>query len=144
MKNCMKVSFDAISQNEALARTLAAAFAAQLDPTIEELADIRTAVSEAVTNAIIHGYGNRGGTVTMECTLDEDAFTITVRDEGRGIENVELAMQPFYTSAPELERSGMGFSVMQAFMDSVAVDSAPGRGTAVTMKKRIGAVRNDE
>lgn len=144
MKNVMNVNFSAISQNESLARTLAAAFAAQLNPTIEELTDIRTAVSEAVTNAVIHGYGGRGGTVTMDCTVEGEVFSIDVIDTGRGIEDVELAMQPFYTSAPELERSGMGFSVMQAFMDEVRVRSSPGYGTTVTMKKRIRPVKDDD
>ncbi|HWQ57602.1 MAG TPA: anti-sigma F factor [Clostridia bacterium] len=143
MKNYMNASFSAISQNESLARTLAAAFAAQLNPTIEELTDIRTAVSEAVTNAIIHGYGGRGGTVSMNCAVEGDVFSVDIIDTGRGIEDVELAMQPFYTSAPELERSGMGFSVMQAFMDEVRVRSSPGYGTTVSMKKRVNAVRND-
>ena len=143
MKNMMSVSFSAISQNESLSRTLAAAFAAQLNPTIEELTDIRTAVSEAVTNAIIHGYSNRGGTVTMNCSVEGSVFSVDVIDTGRGIDDIELAMQPFYTSAPELERSGMGFSVMQAFMDEVKVRSMPGYGTTVSMKKRVSAVRDD-
>ncbi len=143
MKNMMSVSFSAISQNESLSRTLAAAFAAQLNPTIEELTDIRTAVSEAVTNAIIHGYGGRGGTVTMNCAIEGDVFAVDIIDTGRGIEDIALAMQPFYTSAPELERSGMGFSVMQAFMDEVKVRSVPGCGTTVSMKKRISAVRDN-
>ena len=136
-KNHMRLFFPALSQNEAFARTAAAAFAAQLDPTIEELTDIRTAVSEAVTNAIIHGYGGRGGEVEMECETEGDSFTVRIRDRGRGIDDVPRAMQPFFTSAPELERSGMGFSVMQAFMDDVRVTSAPGEGTSVEMKKRI-------
>ncbi len=143
MKNNLNASFSAISQNESLARTVAAAFAAQLNPTIEELTDIRTAVSEAVTNAIIHGYSNRGGTVTMNCFVEGSVLSVDVIDTGRGIEDIELAMQPFYTSAPELERSGMGFSVMQAFMDEVKVHSMPGYGTTVSMKKRISAVRDD-
>ncbi|HOG00972.1 MAG: Anti-sigma F factor [Firmicutes bacterium ADurb.Bin248] len=143
MKNNLNASFSAISQNESLARTIAAAFAAQLNPTIEELTDIRTAVSEAVTNAIIHGYSNRGGTVTMNCSVEGSVFSVDVIDTGRGIDDIELAMQPFYTSAPELERSGMGFSVMQAFMDEVKVRSMPGYGTTVSMKKRVSAVRDD-
>lgn len=143
MKNNLNASFSAISQNESLARTIAAAFAAQLNPTIEELTDIRTAVSEAVTNAIIHGYSNRGGTVTMNCCVEGSVFSVDVIDTGRGIDDIELAMQPFYTSAPELERSGMGFSVMQAFMDEVKVRSMPGYGTTVSMKKRVSAVRDD-
>ena len=143
MKNNLNASFSAISQNESLARTIAAAFAAQLNPTIEELTDIRTAVSEAVTNAIIHGYSNRGGTVTMNCSVEGSVFSVDVIDTGRGIDDIELAMQPFYTSAPELERSGMGFSVMQAFMDEVKVRSMPGYGTTVSMKKRVSAVKDD-
>ncbi len=143
-ENEMQVRFPSISQNESFARTVAAAFAAQLNPTIEELTDIRTAVSEAVTNAIIHGYRGMRGMVTMECSIEGNTFAVTVRDEGRGIADVPLAMQPFYTSMPNLERSGMGFAVMEAFMDSVAVESELGRGTAVTMKKEIVAVGCDE
>lgn len=145
MVNHMELSFDSISQNESFARAVAAAFATQLNPTIEELSDIRTAVSEAVTNAIVHGYGNNGGrTVYMGCTMQGDVFEITVRDEGRGMENVSLAMQPFYTTMPGTERSGMGFSVMEAFMDGLRVESEPGRGTKVIMTKVIGSVRDDE
>lgn len=142
IRNRMKLSFAAISQNESFARTVAAAFSAQLDPTIEELTDIRTAVSEAVTNAIIHGYGGRGGTIEMECSLGERCFAVAISDHGCGIADVEQAMQPFFTSAPELERSGMGFSVMQAFMDTVNVVSSPGNGTRVEMTKLI-SVRDD-
>lgn len=137
-ENHMELRFCSISQNEALARSVAAAFAVQLNPTIEELTDIRTAVSEAVTNAIIHGYDNRPDkTVSMECHIEGEVLTIRVRDEGRGIEDVELARQPFYTTQPDMERSGMGFSVMEAFMDQVRVESAPGRGTTVTLQKRV-------
>lgn len=142
--NEMQVSFLGISQNEAFARMAAAAFASQLNPTIEELTDIRTAVSEAVTNAIIHGYGGKRGIVTMRCTIKDRCFTVTVRDEGKGIADVPLAMQPFYTSMPNLERSGMGFAVMEAFMDRVTVESELGHGTAVTMEKQIAAVGCDE
>lgn len=142
--NEMQVSFLGISQNEAFARMAAAAFASQLNPTIEELTDIRTAVSEAVTNAIIHGYGGKRGIVTMRCTIKDRCFTVTVRDEGKGIADVSLAMQPFYTSMPNLERSGMGFAVMEAFMDRVTVESELGHGTAVTMEKQIAAVGCDE
>lgn len=136
--NRLRTSFPSLSQNEALARGVAAQFLMQLDPTVEELSDVRTAVSEAVTNAIVHGYGGPGGEVEMELSSDDGTVTVTVSDKGRGIEDVALAMQPFYTSMPEAERSGMGFAVMQAFMDSVKVESAPGSGTVVTMKKRIG------
>ena len=123
---------------------VAAAFASQLNPTIEELTDIRTAVSEAVTNAIIHGYRGMRGMVGMDCTISGRTFTVTVRDEGHGIPDVKLAMQPFYTSVPNLERSGMGFAVMEAFMDSVTVESKVGCGTTVTMQKEIAAVGCDE
>lgn len=143
--NRMELSFSSISQNEAFARAAAAAFVTQLNPTIAELTDIRTAVSEAVTNAIIHGYGNDPARlVYMACSISGRAVELTVRDEGRGIEDVELARQPFYTTVPSLERSGMGFAVMEAFMDEVRVESEPGRGTAVTMLKRIGAEGEDE
>lgn len=137
LRNSMQLSFDAISQNESFARTVAAAFLAQLNPTIEEMTDVRTAVSEAVTNAIIHGYEGHGGTVYMDCTVEDYDFSVIIRDTGKGIEDVPLAMQPFFTSLPSMERSGMGFSVMEAFMDSVVVNSKPGGGTEVIMKKRI-------
>ena len=138
-KNSMELSFDSISQNESLARSVAAAFSAQLNPTI------RTAISEAVTNAIIHGYGNDPTQkVYMRCTSEDRLLTFEIEDKGKGIENVALAMQPFYTTEPNLERSGMGFSVMEAFMDDVRVESEPGNGTRVTMKKSISAVREDE
>ncbi len=143
-QNEMHLSFTGLSQNESFARMAVAAFATQLNPTIEELTDIRTAVSEAVTNAIVHGYESRGGIVYMDCYIKDRMFEVIVRDEGRGIEDVALAMQPFYTSMPNLERSGMGFSVMQAFMDSLHVSSSPGKGTTVSMKKLIPAVSGDE
>ncbi len=145
MRNHMELTFDSISQNESFARAVAAAFAAQLNPTIAELSDIRTAVSEAVTNAIVHGYGNDASkTVNMSCSIQDDMFEVVVQDGGKGMENVSLAMQPFYTTMPGTERSGMGFSVMEAFMDGLEVISSPGKGTKVTMKKRIGLVREDE
>ncbi|MDR0840318.1 MAG: anti-sigma F factor [Christensenellaceae bacterium] len=143
-ENRMQLRFGSISQNESFARTVAAAFAAQLNPTIEELTDIRTAVSEAVTNAIIHGYENNPNrAVELRCSICGDMLTIVVADEGKGIEDVMLAMQPFYTSVPSLERSGMGFAVMEAFMDDVRVESAPGQGTKVTMQKHIAVVGCD-
>ena len=109
------------------------------NPTLEELSDIKTAISEAVTNAILHGYNQDGiGKVHMRFEREEDSFTFMVWDEGVGIENVEQAMEPLYTSRPELERSGMGFSFMEAFMDSLAVESEPGKGTKVTMTKSLG------
>lgn len=135
--NEMKLEFPSKSTNEAFARIVAAAFVSQLDPTLEELADIKTAVSEAVTNAIIHGYENKNGTIRMNCKLYEDSVEIAVIDEGKGIENIEQARQPLYTSKPEMERSGMGFTVMESFMDSVEIISEPGKGTAVVMVKKI-------
>ena len=136
--NEMQLEFMSLSQNESFARSCAAAFCTQLNPTIEELSDIRTAVSEAVTNAIIHGYESRPGTVYMRCAIEGDRFLVSVRDEGVGIRDIELARQPFFTTRPELERSGMGFTVMEAFMEEVQITSAPGTGTTVTMAKRIG------
>ncbi len=137
MKNTMHLEFPSLSQNESFARSAAAAFLSQLNPTVEELSDVRTAVSEAVTNAIIHGYEDTEGRIVMDCAVEEDVFTVSVRDEGAGIRDIELARQPFYTSRPELERSGMGFTVMEAFMEEVDVTSQTGRGTTVTMRKRI-------
>ena len=131
------VEFISLSQNEGFARSVAAAFASQLNPTVEELSDIRTAVSEAVTNAIIHGYEDVMGVISMDCAIDGDMFTVTIRDQGVGIRDIELARQPFYTTRPELERSGMGFTVMEAFMEEVAIESVPGQGTTVTMRRRI-------
>lgn len=137
MDNHIKLEFISLSQNEALARTVAAAFASSLDPTIEEIADIRTAVSEAVTNAIVHGYKNTVGIVTLECTLEGRLLTVRISDTGRGIENIEEAMQPFFTTDAEHERTGMGFAVMKAFTDSLDVKSEVGSGTVVTMKKYL-------
>ena len=138
MHNEMEVRFLSLSGNVALARAVAVSFAAQMNPGIEELSDIRTAVSEAVTNAIIHGYNqDRDRVVTMQMEIEDELLTVIVKDEGCGIGDVALARKPFYTSKPELERSGMGFSVMEAFMDSVDVQSALGCGTTVTMRKRI-------
>ena len=135
--NEMKLEFLSKSTNEAFARITVAAFAAQLDPTIEELADIKTAVSEAVTNAIIHGYEEKKGIVKVRCQIINDELTIEISDNGQGIENIELAKQPLYTTKPNLERSGMGFTIMESFMDEVEIESIVGMGTKVTMKKRI-------
>lgn len=137
--NKMDLDFMSKSTNEGFARAAVAAFAAQLDPTLEELADIKTAVSEAVTNAIIHGYGSDLGTVHISCEIVGKTFFVTVSDRGRGIENLAQAMQPLYTGSPEMERSGMGFTVMETFMDSLEAESAPGIGTTVRMQKTIGA-----
>ena len=129
-ENEMKLEFLSKSSNEAFARIAVAAFAAQLDPTIEEMADIKTAVSEAVTNSIVHGYENTSGIVKVACKI----FANTIE---KGIENIELARKPLYTSKPNLERSGMGFTIMESFMDEVSVDSVLGLGTKITMKKII-------
>ena len=135
--NEMKLEFLSKSSNEAFARITVAAFAAQLDPTIEELADIKTAVSEAVTNAIIHGYEEKKGVVKIRCQIIDKELIIEISDNGQGIENVELAKQPLYTTKPNLERSGMGFTIMESFMDYIEIESIVGMGTKVTMKKKI-------
>ena len=136
--NRMKLEFLSIPENESFARIAVSAFAVQMDPTLDVLADIKTAVSEAVTNAIVHGYPDRLGVVTVEAALEENGvLKITVSDAGKGIADVAQAMQPFFTTQPEKERSGMGFSVMQTFMDRVSVESVPGEGTAVYMAKRL-------
>lgn len=139
IKNKVNISFLSKSENEGFARMCVAALLAQADPTIEELADVKTAVSEAVTNSIVHGYSGTQGEIHMECTLEEKLITIVVKDNGKGIEDVEKAREPLFTTNPEMERSGMGFTVMETFMDSVEVESIVGIGTKVTMKKRIGA-----
>ena len=136
-ENEMKLEFISKSSNEAFARITVAAFASQLDPTIEEMADIKTAVSEAVTNCIVHGYENSMGIVKIICKIISNSIEIEISDTGKGIENVELARKPLYTSKPNLERSGMGFTIMESFMDEVYVDSVLGLGTKVTMKKII-------
>ncbi len=135
--NQMVVEFDSVSKNESFARVVVAAFVARLNPTLEEIADIKTAVSEAVTNSIIHAYENKDGRIRIETHIVEDTVTVVVTDYGTGIENIEKAMEPMYTSKPELERSGMGFAFMEAFMDELFVDSEVGKGTTVTMRKVI-------
>lgn len=135
--NEMRLEFTSKTSNEAFARVTVAAFASQLDPTIDELSDIKTAVSEAVTNSIIHGYGEEDGTVIVEAKIFKNNIEITITDNGKGIENVEMAMKPLYTSKPDLERSGMGFTIMESFMDEIKVESAIGFGTKVIMKKSI-------
>lgn len=139
-ENEMKLEFPSKSENESFARVVVAAFAAQLDPTIEEIADVKTAVSEAVTNSIIHGYEGETGLITIECKIEGKKLIVAVSDEGKGIEDIELAMQPLYTSRPELERSGMGFTVMETFMDSLKVESTPNIGTRVTMVKEFKSI----
>ena len=138
MDNEMKLEFKSKSSNEAFARIAVAAFASQLDPTLEEISDIKTAVSEAVTNCIIHGYDGKDGVVHINCKLYENTIDIEVIDYGKGIENLEVAKQPLYTSKPELDRSGMGFTIMENFMDEFSVESIVNVGTKVKMKKHIG------
>lgn len=136
-KNAMSLEFDSKSENESFARIVVAAFAAQLNPTIEEIADIKTAVSEAVTNSIIHGYDSREGKIVLTCTIEGSKITVSVMDKGKGIEDIKQAMEPLYTTKPEMERSGMGFAFMEAFMDELEVLSAPGEGTTIIMTKTI-------
>ncbi|KPV56647.1 anti-sigma F factor [Paenibacillus sp. A3] len=137
-RNFMTLKFASRSENESFARVTVAAFVSQLDPTLDELTDIKTVVSEAVTNSIIHGYDNRpDGIVTITAELEGDTVFITVTDEGAGIEDLDLAKQPLYTSKPELERSGMGFTIMENFMDAIEVTTTLGTGTTIRMKKRI-------
>lgn len=138
IKNEMKLEFLSKSSNEAFARIAVAAFASQLDPTIEEIADIKTAVSEAVTNSIIHAYPNRDGIIKIHSKLYENEVEIEISDTGDGIENVAEAREPLYTTKGNLERSGMGFTIMESFMDNLVVESIVGLGTKITMKKRIG------
>lgn len=136
--NEMQTTFLSVAENESFARVVIAAFAVQLSPTVSEIADIKTAVSEAVTNAIVHGYEGTRGMVTLRATIqDRNLLTIEIQDSGKGIPDVSKAMEPFYTTHPEQERSGMGFAVMQTFMDDLMVQSTPGSGTTVRMSKRI-------
>lgn len=135
--NEMKLEFLSKANNEAFARITVAAFASQLDPTIEEISDIKTAVSEAVTNSIVHGYEDKIGIINLKCKIHENEITIEISDTGKGIENIEMAKQPLYTTRPNLERSGMGFTIMESFMDELSVESILGLGTKVTMKKKI-------
>ena len=136
--NEMALEFDSRSQNEGFVRVAVAAFATQLNPTLEEVADLKTAVSEAVTNVVIHAYREKTGKVRIECSVREKEMTVTVIDYGVGIENIEKAMEPLYTTRPELDRSGMGFAFMEAFMDKLEVESELGQGTTVRMKKKFG------
>ena len=136
-KNKMQLEILSKSNNEAFARITVAAFAAQLDPTIEEISDIKTAVSEAVTNSIIHGYENKEDIIKINAYIYDNTLRIEISDQGKGIEDIEIAKQPLYTTKPELERSGMGFTIMDNFMDSLKVESVLGMGTKVTMEKKI-------
>ena len=156
MEKVMKVQLEGVLENQGLARAIAVAYASQFDPTIDELTEIKTAVSEAVTNAIIHGYENfygynrhgeanpafqaiHPGKVKVYCCLENGVLCVEVTDTGKGIEDLDKAMEPLFTTRPELERSGMGFAFMEAFMDELEVESTPGKGTCVHMKKKLGS-----
>ncbi|MBQ7944437.1 MAG: anti-sigma F factor [Lachnospiraceae bacterium] len=142
VKKEIRLEFDAISENEALARVVIAAFLTQLDPTLEELQDVKTAISEAVTNAIIHAYQEKGGRIVMSAALTGDELEVRIEDYGIGIENVQKAMEPLFTTSPETERAGMGFAFMEAFMDKLEVESTVGVGTKICMRKKFYPVRN--
>ena len=139
--NEMQLIFDSRSSNESFARVTVAAFMTSLNPTVEEVSDVKTAVSEAVTNAVIHGYENEVHNIYIRCRTEGRTLYLEIEDEGKGIEDVKKAMEPLYTTKPELDRSGMGFSCMEAFMDRLEVLSAPGKGTTVKMEKTIGKGR---
>lgn len=139
--NEMQLIFDSRSSNESFARVTVAAFMTSLNPTVEEVSDVKTAVSEAVTNAIIHGYENEVHNIYIRCRTEEQTLYLEIEDQGKGIEDVGQAMEPLFTTKPELDRSGMGFSFMEAFMDSLEVISKPGKGTLVKMTKTIGKGR---
>lgn len=133
----LRMEIESLSRNEEFARVVVSVFMARMNPTLEELDDVKTAVSEAVTNAVIHGYQGNGGIICLEVEILKQELTVTVRDTGIGIPNIVQAMEPMFTTDPEGERSGMGFSFMEAFMDEVRVESEPDKGTVVTMKKKI-------
>ena len=133
----LRMEIESLSRNEEFARVVVAVFMARMNPTLEELDDVKTAVSESVTNAVIHGYQGNGGIIYLEVEILKQELTVTVRDTGIGIPNISQAMEPMFTTDPEGERSGMGFSFMEAFMDEVRVESEPDKGTVVTMKKKI-------
>lgn len=137
-KNRFYMEVESRSQNEEFARVVVAVFMSRMDPTLEEVDDVKTAVSEAVTNAVIHGYRNGSGIIYIESEIEGKELTVSVKDTGAGIPDIEKAMEPMYTTDTTGERSGMGFSFMEAFMDQVQVESEPGRGTLVTMRKKIG------
>ena len=134
----MRIEFESCSSNEAFARTVVAAYITRLNPTLEELSDVKTAVSEAVTNAIIHGYESGPGSIFMTCNIHNNDVEIEIEDFGVGIADIDKAMEPLYTTRPEWERSGMGFAFMEAFMDRLEVVSEPGKGTSVHMVRRLG------
>lgn len=139
MTNEMILKFPARSENEIFARNAVAAFCLPLNPTLSELSDVKTAVSEAVTNCIVHGYRGGSGWITLACRTEGDTLFLEISDEGRGIDDVERALEPFFTTLPGEERSGMGFTIMQAFMSGFSVESRTGEGTKVRMSKQFGA-----
>jgi len=143
-RNEMDMYFDSKSENESFARMVVAAFITYLDPTLEEMSDIKTAVSEAVTNCVIHGYNNGPGKIHMRCKIEDKTLRIEIDDEGVGIVDIRKAMEPLYTTKSDLERSGMGFAFMEAFMDDLRVESVPGKGTKVVMEKLLGICINEE
>ena len=136
-ENSMKLEFLSKSTNESFARVAVASFISQLDPTLEELSDIKTVISEAVTNSIVHGYEDTIGKIYISVYINDREVTIEVKDKGKGIEDIEKAKEPLYTSKPQLERSGMGFTIMESFMDKLVVKSSPGKGTTIIMKKKV-------
>ncbi len=142
MNNSMKTEFLSLSENESFARCVVSAFISQLNPTLEEIEDIKTAVSEAVTNIVVHAYGDDTGMVYISCELTDDTATITIKDTGCGIEDIKLARTPLYTASKDTERSGLGFTVMETFMDTLDVKSEKGTGTTVTMTKKIQSKKN--
>ena len=139
--NEMQLIFDSRSSNESFARVAVAAFMTALNPTVEEVSDVKTAVSEAVTNAVIHGYENEVKSIYIRCRTEGKTLYLEIEDKGKGIEDVKQAMEPLFTTKPELDRSGMGFSFMEAFMDRLEVTSVPGQGTVVKMQKTLGEGR---
>ena len=143
-ENEMKLEFLSKSNNEAFARIAVAAFVSALDPTIEEISDIKTAISEAVTNSIVHGYEDKIGIISLTCKIYNRKVIVEITDNGKGIENIELAKQPLYTSKPNMERSGMGFTIMESFMDNLRIESVLGVGTKVVMEKTIKEIPKEE
>ena len=142
MQNAINISFNALGENEAFSRVAVAAFAAKLNPTVDDLAELKTAVSEAVTNAIIHGYdSNPAGIVYISASIEDGEIDVIIRDEGRGISNIEEAKEPLFTTKPEMERAGMGFTIMEHFTDSLEIESSTSSGTVVRFKKRLAGKR---
>ncbi len=135
----MTIRFKSLPENETLARSCIASFILPMNPTLSELADVKTSVSEAVTNCVIHGYEGKEGTIELTAIIEDDMLTLKISDEGKGIPDIEQAKEPLYTSKPELERSGMGFTIMESFMDSISIISSPSCGTTIIMTKRMAA-----